>query len=220
MARKKTSVNIDEDVLREVEKRLNGQSISDLIDMLLRSWLEGQVSTNQEGVPTIAEGEDKPELIRIKASRYPFTCKQCGREYPQGTPGYWNPATKTMICELCHTSTIADTKVSRKTYKMYLEVKALEAQKKKLEMEIDELLQKARDAELKVKEAEIATDIVELEALIQQFIKGVELMGPEEIKTTAEQYRRIAKELIDAIREYTRYSTIVFKSRKSKDDWE
>ncbi len=116
MSKVKITTTIDEELKTEIERR--GLSLSQAIEDALRAYLFGGV--NAEPTPE-AESKKDVELVRIKASKYPFKCTRCGVRYEAGTPGWWDPQTRTMICDACYYSSLSQQKHGGKLYKLLLE---------------------------------------------------------------------------------------------------
>ena len=204
MAKRKVTVTIEEELLQEIERR--GLGISATIEEALRAWLSGSVGT--QGEAKVEAGDKKEaELVRIKASKYPFTCKRCGVRYDAGTPGWWDPATKTMICDACYYLSLSQTKHGGKLYKLLLEKARLEAEIKKLKAEEREILEEIENKEKKLQEIarkyEAAAILDQLVPTVIHVAQGIETIcqNPELAKEIRDSMRRLEELLPKFLRE-------------------
>ena len=191
MTKKKITVNIDEELIAEIEKR--GLGLTATIEEALRRYLsDGGAGTNEA-----VEATDKKEaeLVRIKASKYPFTCRRCGVRYEAGTPGWWDPSTKTMICDACYYSSLSTSKHGGRLYKLLLEERRLQAEIKKLREEQREILEEIEAKEKKL--AEI-TKKYEAAAILDQLIPSI--MKVAEAVEVLQQNPELAKEIRESMR--------------------
>jgi hypothetical protein len=208
MTKKKITVNIEEELIAEIEKR--GLGLTATIEEALRRYLSDGGGTNEA-----VEAADKKEaeLVRIKASKYPFTCKRCGVRYEAGTPGWWDPATKTMICDACYYSSLSTSKHGGKLYKLLLEQRRLEAEIKKLKEEQKEILEEIEAKEKKLAEVakkyEAASVLDQLVPAVMKVAEAVEVLqqNPELAKEIRESMRRLEELIPKFIKEVKPVST-------------
>ena len=191
MTKKKITVSIEQELIDEIEKR--GLGLTATIEEALRRYLsDGGAGTNEA-----VEAADKKEaeLVRIKASKYPFTCRRCGVRYEAGTPGWWDPSTKTMICDACYYSSLSTSKHGGRLYKLLLEERRLQAEIKKLREEQREILEEIEAKEKKL--SEIARKY-ETAAILDQLVPAV--MRVAEAVEILQQNPELAKEIRDSMR--------------------
>jgi Arc/MetJ family transcription regulator len=197
MTKKRVTVTIDEELIAEIEKR--GTTISSAVEEALRTWLSNGTNTAQEAVE--ASDKKEAELVRIKASKYPFICKRCGVKYDAGTPGWWDPSAKTMICDACYYSSLSTSKHGGRLYKLLLEERRLQAEIKKLKEEQKEILEEIEAKERKLaelaKKYEAAAILDQLVPTVMRVAEAVEILqqNPELAKEIRESMRRL-EELI------------------------
>ena len=191
MTKKKITVNIDEELIAEIEKR--GLGLTATIEEALRRYLSDDGAGTNEAVE--ATDKKEAELVRIKASKYPFTCKRCGVRYEAGTPGWWDPGTKTMICDACYYSSLSTSKHGGRLYKLLLEERRLQAEIKKLKEEQKEILEEIEAKEKKL--AEIAKKY-ETAAILDQLVPSV--MKVAEAVEILQQQPELAKEIRESMR--------------------
>jgi hypothetical protein len=191
MTKKKITVSIEQELVEEIEKR--GLGLTATIEEALRRYLSDGANTTQEAV----EAADKRdvELVKIKASKYPFTCVKCGIKYDAGTPGWWNPSTRQMICDACYYSSLSTSKHGGRLYKLLLEERRLQAEIKKLKEEQKEILEEIEQREKKL--AEIARKY-EAAAILDQLVPTV-MRAAEGIEVVC-QNPELAKEIRDSMR--------------------
>jgi PHD/YefM family antitoxin component YafN of YafNO toxin-antitoxin module len=202
MPKKRVTVSIDEELIAEIENR--GLTISNVVEEALRTWLSNGTNTVQN-----VEAEDKKEveLVRIKASKYPFTCARCGVKYEAGTPGWWNPSTKQMICDACYYSSLSTSKHGGRLYKLLLEEKRLQAEIKKLKEEQREILEEIEAKEKKLaelaKKFEAAAILDQLVLAVMRIAEAVEILqqNPELAKEIRESMRRLEELIPRLVRE-------------------
>jgi len=200
MPKKKISVSLDEELVAELEKR--GDSISAVIEDALRRCLS-------DGQPAEVEGSEKKEveLVRIKASKYPYTCRRCGVRYDAGSPGWWDPASKSMICDACYYSSLSMSKHGGKLYKLLLEQKRLEAEIRKLREEEKEILDEIKEKEERLKELAKKYDAMalvdQLAINVQHVAKAVEelLQNPQLAEEIRNSLRRVEELLPQFVRD-------------------
>jgi DNA repair exonuclease SbcCD ATPase subunit len=190
MTKKRVTVSIDEELIAEIESR--GLTISNVVEEALRTWLSNGAGT-QEAVE--AADKKEAELVRIKASKYPFVCKRCNVRYEAGTPGWWDPQSKTMICDACYYSSLSTSKHGGRLYKLLLEERRLQAEIKKLREEQREILEEIEAKEKKL--AEI-TKKYEAAAILDTLVPTV--MRVAEAVEILQQNPEIAKEIRDSMR--------------------
>jgi septin family protein len=166
MTKKKITVSIEQELIEEIERR--GLGLTATIEEALRRYLSDGANTTQEAVE--AADKKEAELVRIKASKYPFTCRRCGVKYEAGTPGWWDPSAKTMICDACYYSSLSTSKHGGRLYKLLLEERRLQAEIKKLREEQKEILEEIEEKERKL--AEIAKKY-EATAILDQLVPTV-----------------------------------------------
>jgi len=191
MTKKKITVSIEQELIDEIEKR--GLGLTATIEEALRRYLsDGGAGTNEA-----VEAADKKEaeLVRIKASKYPFTCRRCGVRYEAGTPGWWDPSTKTMICDACYYSSLSTSKHGGRLYKLLLEERRLQAEIKKLREEQREILEEIEAKEKKL--SEIARKY-EAAAILDTLVPAV--MRVAEAVEILQQNPELAKEIRDSMR--------------------
>ena len=197
MTKKRVTVTIDEEIIAEIEKR--GTTISSAVEEALRRYLSDGANTTQEAVE--ATDKKEAELVRIKASKYPFVCRRCGVRYEAGTPGWWDPSTKTMICDACYYSSLSTSKHGGRLYKLLLEERRLQAEIKKLKEEQKEILEEIEQKEKKLaelaKKYEAAAVLDQLIPAVMRVAEAVEILqqNPELAKEIRESMRRL-EELI------------------------
>jgi len=191
MTKKRVTVTIDEELIAEVEKR--GTTISSAVEEALRRYLnDGGVGINE----AVEAGDKKEaELVRIKASKYSFVCKRCGVRYEAGTPGWWDPQGRTMICDACYYSSLSTSKHGGRLYKLLLEERRLQAEIKKLKEEQKEILEEIEQKEKKL--AELAKKY-EAAAVLDQLIPAV--MRVAEAVEVLQENPELAKEIRDSMR--------------------
>jgi len=203
MPKRKISVSIEEELVAEIEKR--GLAISATIEEALRRYLFDSVGTNQEAVE--ASDKKEAELVRIKASKYPFVCRRCGVKYDAGTPSWWDPVSKTMICDACYYSSLSASKHGGKLYKLLLEQRRLEAEIRKLKQEQKEILEEIEQKEKKLSELARKYDAIEiLDQLVPTAMRIAEaveilLQQPELAREIRESMRRLEELIPKLIRE-------------------
>jgi len=191
MTKKKITVSIEQELIEEIEKR--GLGLTATIEEALRRYLSDGANTTQEAVE--ATDKKEAELVRIKASKYPFVCRRCGVRYEAGTPGWWDPSTKTMICDACYYSSLSTSKHGGRLYKLLLEERRLQAEIKKLKEEQKEILEEIEQKEKKL--AEIARKY-EAAAILDQLVPTV-MRAAEGIEIVC-QNPELAKEIRDSMR--------------------
>ena len=197
MTKKKITVSIEQELIEEIERR--GLGLTATIEEALRRYLSDGANTTQEAVE--AADKKEAELVRIKASKYPFTCKRCGVKYDAGTPGWWDPASKTMICDACYYSSLSTSKHGGRLYKLLLEERRLQAEIKKLKEEQKEILEEIEAKERKLaelaKKYEAAAILDQLVPTVMRVAEAVEILqqNPELAKEIRESMRRL-EELI------------------------
>jgi hypothetical protein len=191
MTKKKVTVSIEQELVEEIERR--GLGLSATIEDALRKYLFDGCGTSAEAIE--ASDKKEVELVRIKASKYPFTCKRCGVRYDAGSPGWWDPGGKTMICDACYYSSLGMSKHGGRLYKLLLEQRRLEAEIKKLKQEEKEILEEIEQKEKKL--AEIARKY-EAAAILDQLVPAVMRLA-EGIETVC-QNPELAKEIRDSMR--------------------
>ncbi|MFZ8809529.1 MAG: hypothetical protein ACO2PN_15670 [Pyrobaculum sp.] len=191
MTKKRVTVTIDEELIAEVEKR--GTTISSAVEEALRTWLSNGANAAQEAVE--ASDKKEAELVRIKASKYPYVCRRCGVRYESGTPGWWDPQGRTMICDACYYSSLSTSKHGGRLYKLLLEERRLQAEIKKLREEQKEILEEIEAKEKKL--SEIARKY-EAAAILDQLIPTV--MRVAEAVEILQQNPELAKEIRDSMR--------------------
>jgi post-segregation antitoxin (ccd killing protein) len=203
MTKKRVTVSIDEELIAEIENR--GLTISNVVEEALRTWLSNGTNTTQEAVE--ATDKKEAELVRIKASKYPFTCKRCGVRYDAGTPGWWDPGSKTMICDACYYSSLSTSKHGGRLYKLLLEERRLQAEIKKLKQEEKEILEEIEEKEKKLAEIarkyEAAAILDQLVPTVMRVAEAVEILqqNPELAKEIRESMRRLEELIPKFIRE-------------------
>jgi uncharacterized protein YjgD (DUF1641 family) len=203
MTKKRVTVSIDEELIAEIENR--GLTISNVVEEALRKWLFNGAGTTQEAVE--ASDKKEAELVRIKASKYPFTCKRCGVKYDAGTPGWWDPASKTMICDACYYSSLSTSKHGGRLYKLLLEERRLQVEIKKLKEEQKEILEEIEAQEKKLaeiaKKYEAAAVLDQLVPTVMRLADGIEIVcqNPELAKEIRESMRRLEELIPKFIRE-------------------
>jgi len=199
MAKRRISVSLDEELVAELERR--GDSISAVIEEALRRCL------SDGGQPAEVEGSEKKEveLVRIKASKYPYTCKKCGVRYDAGSPGWWDPVSKTMICDACYYSSLSMSKHGGKLYKLLLEQKRLEAEIRKLREEEKEILDEIKEKEERLKELskkydamalvdQLAVNTQRIAAAVEQLLENPQLA--EEIRSSLKRLEEMLPQLL------------------------
>ena len=203
MTKKRVTVTIDEELIAEIEKR--GTTISSAVEEALRTWLSNGTNTAQEAVE--ASDKKEAELVRIKASKYPFICKRCGVKYDAGTPGWWDPASKTMICDACYYSSLSTSKHGGRLYKLLLEERRLQAEIKKLREEQKEILEEIEQKEKRLAELarkyEAAAILDQLVSIVMRLAEGIEVVcqNQELAKEIRESMRRLEELIPKFIRE-------------------
>jgi len=202
MTKKRVTVSIDEELIAEIESR--GLTISNVVEEALRRWLSNGAGT-QEAIE--AADKKEAELIRIKASKYPFVCRRCSVRYEAGTPGWWDPSTKTMICDACYYSSLSTSKHGGRLYKLLLEERRLQAEIKKLREEQREILEEIEQKEKKLAEIarkyEAAAILDQLVPAVMRVAEAVEILqqNPELAKEIRESMRRLEELIPKFIRE-------------------
>ncbi len=203
MTKKKITVSIEQELVEEIERR--GLGLSATIEEALRRYLNDGAGTTQETIE--ATDKKEAELVRIKASKYPFTCKRCGVRYEAGTPGWWDPSTKTMICDACYYSSLSTSKHGGRLYKLLLEERRLQAEIKKLREEQREILEEIEEKEKKLaeldKKYEAAAILDQLVPTVMRVAEGIEVVcqNPELAKEIRESMRRLEELIPKFIRE-------------------
>jgi len=203
MTKKKVTVNIEEELLAEIEKR--GLGLTATIEDALRKYLYDGCGASTETVE--ASDKKEVELIRIKASKYPFTCARCGVKYEAGTPGWWNPSTKQMICDACYYSSLSTSKHGGRLYKLLLEERRLQAEIKKLREEQREILEEIEQKEKKLAEIarkyEAAAILDQLVPTVMRVAEGIEVVcqNPELAKEIRDSMRKLEELIPKFIRE-------------------
>lgn len=210
MGKIKITTTIDEELKAEVERR--GIPMSQAIEEALRAYLFG----NGQAEPTPeADSKKEIELVRIKASKYPFKCVRCGVKYDAGTPGWWDPQARTMICDACYYSSLSQQKHGGKLYKLLLEQRRLEAEIKKLKQEEKELLEEIEAKEKKLAELTLKWNAAELIDSIYTNTLHI-AKAVEEIL----QNPQLAEELRDQIRRFNEIAPRVIREMKVGTNYE
>jgi len=203
MTKKKITVSIEQELIEEIERR--GLGLTATIEEALRRYLSDGANTTQEAVE--AADKKEAELVRIKASKYPFTCARCGVKYETGTPGWWNPSTKQVICDACYYSSLSTSKHGGKLYKLLLEERRLQAEIKKLREEQKEILEEIEQKEKKLSEIarkyEAAAILDQLVPTTMRLAEGIEIVcqNPELAKEIRDYMSRLEELIPKFIRE-------------------
>jgi len=203
MTKKKITVSIEQELIDEIEKR--GLGLTATIEEALRRYLFSDGGATVEAVE--AADKKEAELVRIKASKYPFTCVRCGVKYESGTPGWWNPSTRQMICDACYYSSLSTSKHGGRLYKLLLEERRLQAEIKKLREEQKEILEEIEAKERKLgeiaKKYEAAAILDQLVPTVMRLAEGIEIVcqNPELAKEIRDSMRKLEELIPKFIRE-------------------
>jgi len=161
-------VRISEDIYKKVKEisEKSGKSIKDIVEEAIQIYLLGKSNADKD-IKSVKE--------KWIVSKFPTKCSQCNKEINQGELVYWvrieyeDGSSRSFIyCDSCYF-----TRFDRSLAKRYLKIKELEATRRGLEKEINEMVERLRDLQFKYRVEDLKREVFDFYKAFQETFNGM-----------------------------------------------
>jgi len=162
-------VRISDDIYRRVKEiaEKSGKSIKDIVEEAIQIYLLGKSGIENKEIRSVKE---KWIVVKFKSR-----CSKCNMELQEGDIAYWirveyeDGSSRSFIyCSDCYF-----VKIDRSLAKRFMKVKELEAVKRGLQKEIEDLMDKVKDLQEKYEVSALKREIFEFYRAFQESFNGV-----------------------------------------------
>jgi len=161
-------VRLSEDIYKKVKEiaEKSEKSIKDIVEEAIQIYLLGKSNVDKD-----IRGVKEKWIV----SKFPTKCSQCNKEINQGELVYWvrieyeDGSSRSFIyCDSCYF-----TRFDRSLAKRYLKIKELEATRRGLEKELEDLMNRVRELQEKYDVLSLKQEIFSFYRAFQESFNGV-----------------------------------------------